>query len=176
MIVLQCQSATVSYTPQRVHSCGWVFLTEMSRMKSVTCHMRQSSQQCVDEIPHTPQGQLHSIHTHHRVSWTLYTHHRVSWNLYTHHRVSCTLYMPTTLYTVGVKTWASLFDCKLANLNYLGSPILVGCLKVYCCTFLGSPTLVGTALSFTAVFCSSHFSQKWRRGRPSNLYARFGRR
>ena len=37
----------------------------------------------------------------------------------------------------------------------LGSPMLVGCLNVYCCTFffllVGSPTLVGTALSFTAV-------------------------
>ena len=72
----------LSYIPQRVQTCGWVFLTEMSRMKSVTCHMRQSSQQCKDEIPHTPQGQWNSVHTHHRVS--LHTNHRVSWTLYTH--------------------------------------------------------------------------------------------
>jgi len=54
----------------------------------------------------------------------------------------------------------------------------VSCLWSY--WSLGSPTLVGTALIcctfFFFLFLAMHFSQKWRRGRPSNLYVTFGRR
>ena len=47
---------------------------------------------------------------------------------------------------------------------------------VYRRTLLGSSTSVETALSFAVLFLATHYSQQWRRGRPSYLYPRFGPR
>ena len=52
--------------------------------------------------------------------------------------------------------------CRLTAF-LLGSPTLVGRLKLYCCI-----------LSFFLPFLPEHGAQKPRRGRPANVYQRFG--